>query len=117
MNGRILLVISVFVSSMVAQARDNGQYAQVPLDVRTWIERLADNHGISCCATADGYKPDDVEWDIGENHYRVKIDGHWLAVPSDAVIKARNRLGYALVWYHYELDGIAIRCFLPGDGT
>jgi len=33
------------------------------------------------------------------------------------VIKARNRLGYALVWYHYELDGIAIRCFLPGDGT
>jgi hypothetical protein len=112
-----VLVIALFFSSTVSRARDNGQFSQEPSEIRAWIQGLTDDYGASCCVRADGVRPDEADWDIAAQHYRVKIDGDWLTVPESAVVKARNRLGYALVWYHYEFDGIAIRCFLPGSMT
>jgi len=55
------------------------------------------------------------------NKYRVKIDGEWYDVPSEAVLDAPNRFGFAVVWYYRSwLNGtkpsVSIRCFIPGAG-
>ena len=114
---RTLVALSLLLSAAGSQARDNGQDTHVSPDVKDWIEGLRDHLGVSCCATADGLRPQEVEWDIAAKRYRVKIEGAWLTVPDGSVIKEPNRLGYAVVWIHEEPDGISIRCFLPGSAT
>jgi hypothetical protein len=121
---RIALAMSVVVASAaMSEARDNGQYAYVSKNIKSWIERLTDQAGVSCCSTADGVEPREVEWDIGANHYRVKIEARWITVPDSAVIRGPNRLGHAVVWLYYELDlekdveDTYVRCFLPGPAS
>jgi len=78
--------------------------------------------GVNCCSTADGARPKEVEWDIGINHYRVKVGGKWLVVPDIAVIRGPNRLGHAVVWLYHEYEvenyaGVYVRCFIPGPAS
>jgi hypothetical protein len=107
----------------ISQARDNGQYGHIPQQIRQWVEGLADGKGIPCCATADGTVPDEFTWDIGANHYRVKVYGQWVIVPDAAVIKGSNRLGHAVVWIAYDdpvfeaEPVLMVRCFLPGPAS
>lgn len=117
MLARTLIVITLVLASFGTQARDNGQYAQVSPDIKRWVEGLTDEKGRGCCATADGFRPDEVEWDMSENAYRVMISGQWFTVPDGAVIKQANRIGYALVWYYFDNGALMIRCFLPGSGA
>ena len=117
MLARTLVVITLVLASFGTQARDNGQYAQVSADIKRWVEGLTDEKGRGCCATADGFRPDEVEWDMSENAYRVLISGQWFTVPDGAVIKQANRIGYALVWYYFDNGALTIRCFLPGSGA
>jgi hypothetical protein len=100
-----------------AFAHDDGRYAQTDPSIKKWVEGLTDDQGAGCCATADGYAPEEVEWDIDTGKYRVRIDGKWVDVPDGAVIKEPNRLGYAVVWYWRGYSTIHIRCFLPGSGS
>jgi hypothetical protein len=72
------VVFLIVVFSAVSQARDYGQYKNVQPEIKSWIESLRDASGVSCCATADGYQPEAVEWDMAGNHYRVKIDNNWI---------------------------------------
>ena len=126
-HGRKILFAAAALGTLgcaaVSQARDFGQYSNVGQDIRKWIESLANRKGVPCCATADGTVPDQFTWDIGANHYRVKVYGQWVAVPDDAVIKGANRLGHAVVWIAYddpvfELEPVlAVRCFLPGPAS
>jgi hypothetical protein len=115
--------LGTLACAAVSQARDLGQYNRVPDEIRTWIESLADGKGVPCCATADGAVPEEFTWDIGANHYRVKVYGKWVTVPDAAVIKGSNRLGHAVVWIAYddpvfESEPIlSVRCFLPGPGA
>jgi len=81
------------------------------------VESLTDDKGRGCCATADGYRTQEVERDMSENAYRVMIEGQWFKVPDGAVIKQANRIGYAIVWYFIDNGAITIRCFLPGSGA
>jgi hypothetical protein len=117
MLARTLLAITLVLASVGSQARDNGQYSQVAPEIKRWVEGLTDSQGRGCCATADGFRPDEVEWDISENSYRVMIGGKWFSVPEGAVIKESNRIGYALVWYYVDNGALFIRCFLPGSGA
>jgi hypothetical protein len=115
----ILLFLLTF--SAASHARDYGQDNTVPPEVKTWIESLKNRFGYSCCATADGYRPEAVDWDMTDNHYRVKIDNTWIVVPDTAVIKGPNRIGYAIVWLNsgsLDSDGYrVVRCFLPGPAS
>jgi hypothetical protein len=96
-------------------ARDDGRFANSPL--KEWFDRLASRNGL-CCAFADGFSLQDVDWDTQAGHYRVRIQGEWLVVPDDAVITEPNRFGPAVVWPEPGRFGrTRIRCFMPGAGT
>jgi len=97
-------------------ARDNGQFSNSPL--KPWFDSLASEKGL-CCSFADGVSVKGVDWDTQNGHYRVRIDGQWMAVPDAAVVTAPNRFGPAVVWPYFDPDDrqMKIRCFLPGAGT
>jgi hypothetical protein len=56
-------------------------------------------------------------WDTKDGHYRVRLDGEWVVVPTDAVITEPNRAGRTMVWPYYVQGHPVIRCFLPGTMT
>jgi len=103
-----------------AIARDvDGRYANSPL--KGWFESLRSRKG-PCCSDADGTALSDIDWDMRDGHYRVRIEGLWWNVPEDAVVTEPNRAGRTMVWpvYYRELDKglrIEVRCFLPGSMT
>ena len=112
----VLLTLSCF-----AKAADHGQLGPTSPEVKAWANSLDNTLGEVCCSTADGWKPEEVEYDIKDNNYRVKIDGEWYDVPPYAVIKRPNKFGFPVVWYYKTwLNGIRpsilIRCFIPGAG-
>jgi hypothetical protein len=106
----------------VASARDpDGRYAANPL--HDWFQNLKSEKG-PCCADADGALVQDADWESKDGHYRVRINGTWVDVPDEAVIKEPNRDGRTIVWgYPVNHWGVPqpgayyIRCFLPGAMT
>jgi len=112
----VLLTLSCF-----AQAADHGQLGPTSPEIKAWANSLDNTLGEVCCSTADGWKPEEVEYEMKDNKYRVKIDGEWYDVPPYAVIKRPNKFGFPVVWYYKTwLNGIRpsilIRCFIPGAG-
>jgi hypothetical protein len=110
-----------FVLSPPAGAADHGQLGPTSPEVKAWAATLENKLREGCCSTADGWKPQEVEYDMKGNKYRVKIDGEWYEVPSEAVVNVPNKFGFAVVWYYRSwLNGIkptlSIRCFIPGAG-
>jgi hypothetical protein len=109
-------------------AHDDGRYANSPL--KPWFESLKSGKG-PCCSDADGTALSDVDWDMKDGHYRVRldvspqapvIDMEWIDVPDEAVIREPNRAGRTMVWpVRYSPGGgpvrIEIRCFMPGSMT
>jgi hypothetical protein len=65
---------------IVAPARDDGRYANSPL--QSWFDDLASGKGL-CCSFADGFRIDDVDWDTQDGHYRVRTHGDWIIVPDN----------------------------------
>lgn len=103
-----------------AYGRDlDGRYAQSPL--KPWFDSLKSSKGL-CCSDADGTALSDVDWEAKDGHYRVRIEGEWIDVPDESVIKEPNRAGRTMVWpIYYRSFGqpvrIDIRCFMPGVMT
>lgn len=94
-------------------ARDlDGRYASSSL--KEWFEQLASGKG-RCCSDTDGEAVADSDWDSRDGHYRVRLNGDWIDVPDDAVIRGSNRAGRTIVWPLNSLDGLGIRCFIPGS--
>jgi hypothetical protein len=117
---RILMLISICVLSVPTRAFDNGQYTDVPDNIRSWFKSVRSPKGVPCCDIADGHR---TTWKADETgRYWVPINGEWVQVPEGAVVyNAGNPLGEAVVWYIPLNDGIEngvlIRCFVPGDGV
>jgi hypothetical protein len=53
-------------------------------DISQWAGTLENKLKGGCCASADGWKPEAVEYDIAADHYRVRIEGEWHDGPADA---------------------------------
>ncbi len=112
----VLASIDVIALGTVAvQAHDDGRYANSPL--KPWFDSLHSKSGGACCSNADGMALADVDWDTKDGHYRVRLDGEWIDVPTDAVITEPNRAGHTMVWPYYVQGRPVIRCFLPGTMT
>ena len=102
----------------------DDKYKNAPL--HSWFDSLKSGKGL-CCSFADGMSIADVDWDTAsvasadghnEIHYRVRIDGHWIVVPPDAVVTVPNKYGPAVVWPYQGSDGTTqVRCFMPGSGA
>jgi len=106
-------------------------------ELNNWFLGLHNKLGYSCCDGSEAKSIEDPDWeftpDAGQictrpstlnpvqcqaTHYRVRMEGKWVAVPDNRVVLDPNRYGQALVWPTYE-NGHAtdIRCFMPGAGT
>ena len=74
--GRYVLVVALLVGlSDSAFARDDGRYADNPL--KYWFDNLSSGNGM-CCSFADGFSVSDVDWDVEDGHYRVRLHGEWI---------------------------------------
>jgi hypothetical protein len=103
------------LAPFVALARDSGRFTSSPL--KPWFEQLKSGKGL-CCSFADGVTIADVDWDVHDGQYRVRLGGQWLAVPDAALVIEPNRYGRAVVWPYQDASGATqIRCFMPGAGT
>jgi hypothetical protein len=111
-----ICVQALLLAPLSASGRDLDHHDNVSPEIHAWVNGLKNQTGVSCCATADGWKPEAVEWDFDKHGYRVQIEGKWVDVADEAVIHGPNKLGHAEVWY-YHVDGLPkVRCFLPGEG-
>ena len=95
--------------------RDNGQYNSVDQSIRDWFKGLHNDRGGACCDWVDGRRVDDFDWECkNDEQCAVKIEGDWITVPEHAMLKATNRVGYAVVWVTREQGKPTIVCFLKG---
>jgi hypothetical protein len=111
------LVTFAFVLALAstAHAFDNGQYSNVPPDIRAWFKGVIAPSGVPCCDVSDGHR---TEYDVREGNYWVPIDGLWWQVPERAIIRDRgNPVGEAVVWYVHHRGSIVISCFVPADAV
>jgi hypothetical protein len=114
-------VLAWFLGS-AALAFDNGQWGDVPDNVRSWFKSVRSLHGVPCCDISDGHRTD---YDIRADGYWIPIPeappskDNWMLVPPEAVVyNAGNPIGEAVVWYVRQgNNSYYIRCFVPGGGV
>jgi hypothetical protein len=112
---QISLLLCAFVAAGAALAFDNGQYENVPPDIRAWFKSVTAPNGVPCCDIADGHR---TEYDVRGGTYWVPIDGQWMEVPERAIVRDRgNPVGQAVVWYVHYRGSIIINCFVPADAV
>ena len=118
----VLAVLGFALASTPASAFDNGQYGDVPDNIRSWFKSVKSPNGVPCCDIADGHR---TTWrGTPEGGYEVPINGEWAPVPPESIVyNAGNPTGEAIVWYVLK-DATApflgrwhIRCFVPGGGV
>lgn len=115
-RGLTVCLLALGLLALTSRAHDLDKTDHNSPEISAWVTSLKNGPGVACCATADGWKPQEVQWDQSTKGYRVVIEGHWTDVPPETVITGPNRLGHAEVWY-YHVNGLpAVRCFLPGEG-
>jgi hypothetical protein len=114
---RALFVAALSTVAFGAAAFDNGQYNDVPANIRSWFKGVRSPHGVPCCDIADGHR---TTWRGNkEGGYEVPIEGEWRLVPPESIVyNAGNPTGEAIVWYVRQgTNAYYIRCFVPGDGV
>jgi len=112
---QIGLLACFSVLAGAALAFDNGQYENVPADIRTWFKSVTAPSGVPCCDISDGHR---TEYDFRDGAYWVPIEGLWWAVPERAIVRDRgNPVGEAVVWYVHLRGAIVISCFVPADAV
>lgn len=113
---RGMIIAALSTISFTAAAFDNGQYSNVPDNIRSWFKGVRSPHGVPCCDIADGHR---TSYDIRSDGYWVPIEGEWRHVPPEAIVyNAGNPVGEAVVWWVYQGGtSVYIRCFVPGSGV
>jgi len=112
---QISLLACCSVLAGAALAFDNGQYENVPADIRAWFKSMIAPSGVPCCDISDGHR---TEYEFREGTYWVPIEGQRWAVPERAIVRDRgNPVGEAVVWYVHLRGAIVINCFVPADAV
>lgn len=107
MLGRVLIMLLLCTPAL---AHDHKRP-----DLNDWYNSLKSSNGNLCCTNMDGTALDDIDWDMTNGHYRVRLQGRWIDVPDSALVTVPNLSGRAVVWPSY-LNGEAwVRCFMPGS--
>lgn len=82
-------------------------------DLTPWFQSLKNGRGGYCCDGKDAVKLKDLDWDTKDGHYRARVDGKWLDIPDDLVVKQPNQDGSTLLWLFHG----NVQCFMPGAET
>jgi hypothetical protein len=92
----------------VAKPPSDADYSLAP-----WFQSLRQpGSGVSCCSLADCRTTD---YRTDGNHYEALIDGRWLVVPQDKILKrVDNPTGRAVVCY---TPALGIMCFVRAAET
>lgn len=108
MLGRILIVTMLLCTSAM------GHDSKRP-NLNDFFNALKSKDGMGCCSSGDGTGLDDIDWDMTDGHYRVRLEGRWVDVPDKSLVTVPNLAERAMVWV-YHIDGEPIiRCFMPGS--
>lgn len=110
----VMALAALFIMVRPARGMDDGRYANSPL--KSWFDGLRSGRG-PCCSDADGNVVLDADWDVVEGHYRVRIQGEWVEVPDDALLREPNKFGRTMVWPMFNNGHPVVRCFIPGALT
>jgi hypothetical protein len=89
-------VVLLGLASQVGHARDRAQFANANPELRAWFNALKSGKG-PCCSDADGSAISDADWQSGNGHYGVRIDGEWVNVPDEA--SSPSRIVSAEPWF------------------
>jgi len=96
-----------------AYARDTGRWGHDPV-TSEWFKSLRSAAGTPCCDYADGVRLEDPEWrENDDGTFDVFARGAWWKMQPDQLVKATNRVGYAILWW--PVNWAAPSCFLPGS--
>jgi hypothetical protein len=93
MRSRTVLIGLAFVVlalSATAAARDNGQWANSPTEIREWFQSLRqpDHPRLSCCGEADAFEADTFE--VESDHYVAVITDGKGMIPNGSRIQVPN---------------------------
>jgi hypothetical protein len=104
-----ILVCSLFVTAAFAHDHEHPEN-------NACLAGLENKSGVSCCDGQDATRVDDADWDSKDGHYIVKLDGEWVDVPDNALIKGQGCPGPTRVWTMHMNGKLYPRCFAPGAG-
>jgi hypothetical protein len=124
MNLRIAFIVLAFVAlGASAAARDNGQWANSPPEIREWFQglRQPDHPRISCCGEADAFEADIFEAE-GDHYVAVITDGKGviangsrISVPNTKMKWDKgNPTGHGIIFIG---DRGQIYCYVTPGGT
>ena len=87
----ILTPTVVAMSVVPAKARDDGQWADQPENIRQWFQSLMqpDNPYMSCCGEADAFEADTFEVD-GDHYVAIITNGKGI-IPTGTRIAVPNQ--------------------------
>jgi hypothetical protein len=87
----ILTAIAVAIGVVAASARDDGQWENVPENVRQWFRSLKqpDHPRLSCCGEADAFEADSFEAE-GDHYVAIITNGKGV-IPSGTRIPVPNQ--------------------------
>jgi hypothetical protein len=119
----IMLAFVVLALAVPAAARDNGQWANSPPNIREWFEglRQPDHPRISCCGEADAFEADTFEVE-GDHYVAIITDGKGviengtrIAVPNTKMKWDRgNPTGHGIIFIG---DRGQIYCYVTPGGA
>src|ERR1700704_459770 len=79
---RLALLALLLLAAGGAQATDQGQFENIPDNIRSWFKSVKSPKGVPCCDISDGHRTD---YDMRDGSYWVPIEGEWRQVPQGAV--------------------------------
>jgi hypothetical protein len=119
----ILLGLAVLALGAPAVARDNGQWASAPSEIREWFQALRqpDHPRISCCGEADAFEADQFETE-GDHYVAIITDGKGviqngtrISVPNTKMKWDRgNPTGHGIIFIG---DHGQIYCYVTPGGS
>ena len=110
------LLLTALAGSILIGAGPSEKWGHDP-DTSAWFKSLKNQLGTPCCDYADGTRiedPDYRENDDGSYEVNVPERGGWKHVDRDRVVRATNRIGYAVIWWSKGSENPW--CFMPGAG-
>jgi hypothetical protein len=126
MNLRIAIVVLAFIMLALGApvaARDNGQWANSPANIREWFQNLRqpDHPRVSCCGEADAFEADTFEVE-GDHYVAIITDGKGviangtrIAVPNSKIkFDKGNPTGHGIIFIG---DRGQLYCYVTPGGT